>query len=66
MALQLEEALEEAEVRLDSESALTEGDEARDMEDRVWGQLMELEPVKTKKAPEERMQGQREAANDER
>ena len=66
LAFQFEEAFEETEMRLDPEPTLAEGDVASYMEDGIGGQLMELEPVKTKKAPEERMQGQREAANDER
>ena len=65
LALQLEEALEETEVWLDSELALAKSNVASYMEDGVWGQLMELEPVKAEKAPEARMQGQRKTADDE-
>ena len=48
---------EEAEVWLDSEPALTKSNVASYMEDGVGGQLMQLEPIETEKAPEERMQG---------
>lgn len=51
---------------LDSEPALAKSDEEGDVEDRVWGQLVQLEPVEAKKTPNKQMQEERKTANDER
>ena len=50
---------------LDSEPALAKGDEAGDVENRIWGQLMDLEPVEAKKTPKKGVERQGETANDE-
>ena len=50
---------------LDSELALTESDETSDVEERIWGQLMELEPIETQKTPKKGVKRQGKTANDE-
>ena len=52
-------------MRLDSEPALAESDEISDVEERIWGQLMELEPIETKKTPKKGVKRQGKTANDE-
>ncbi|MEI4927034.1 hypothetical protein Q8G50_31455, partial [Klebsiella pneumoniae] len=59
LTLHLEETLEKTKVWLDSEPALAKCNITGDVENRVGGQLMQLEPIETKEAPEERMQGKR-------
>ena len=54
LALQLEETLEETKVWLDSEPALAKSNDAGDVENRIWGQLMQLEPIEAKDAGAEK------------
>ena len=58
-----EDALPQSPIRLESEEALAEGNENRDMEDGIGSQLMQLQPVNKEKAAEEIVNGGREAAN---
>lgn len=57
LTLKLEKPLEETKVRLDPEPALAKRDIARNVKKRIWGQLVQLEPLEAKKAPDKRMQG---------
>ena len=50
---------------LDSDPALAKRNVAGNMEDRVGGQPVQLEPIETKEPHEERMQGQRKTVDDE-
>jgi hypothetical protein len=52
-------------VGLDPQEALTKRDEARDMENGVRIQVMELNPIRKQKAVKERMKGKRESPEEE-
>jgi hypothetical protein len=52
-------------VRLDAQEALIESDEDGDVEERVWGQLVQLNPIDKEEATEKFMYRKRKATNEE-
>jgi hypothetical protein len=60
----IENVLPQAPMRMGPEEALAQGDENRDMEDGVGGQLMQLNPVNKEKSTEKLMDGGGKAANE--
>jgi hypothetical protein len=52
-------------VRVDAQETLTEGDKNGNMKERVWGQLVLLDPIDEKEAAEKFMNGNREAKDKE-
>jgi hypothetical protein len=63
IAAEAEDALPQSPIRMDSEEALAESNENRDMEDGIGSQLMQLQPVNKEKTAEEIVNGGREAAD---
>ena len=53
MRLQMKEILKQIEVGLDPQEGLAQMDKDRNMEDRIRGQVMHLNPLVMKEAPEE-------------
>jgi hypothetical protein len=53
VALHVEDLPPKTPVRVNAEEGLANSDEDRKMEDGVWGQLPELDPVKEKKRAKE-------------
>jgi hypothetical protein len=52
-------------MRMDAEETLVEGNENGNMEERVWGQLMQLNPVDEKETTKKLMDRSGETANEE-
>ena len=65
LTLQFKNTFEKTKVRLDSEPALAESDETGDVKERIWEQLVELEPIETQKTPKKGVKRQGKTANDE-
>jgi hypothetical protein len=58
LCLDMEKIAEKIPMGFDSEESFAEVNEDRDVEDRVWVEVLELNPVKVKKATEERTGGE--------
>ncbi|KAM0878313.1 hypothetical protein ACQ4PT_034962 [Festuca glaucescens] len=54
---EVKDAFPQAPVRVDAQETFTEGDENRDVEERVRGQLVQLNPIDKKEAAEKLMDG---------
>jgi hypothetical protein len=65
VAAEVEDAFPEAPVRVDAQETFTESDKDGDVEERVWGQLVQLDPVDKEKATKKFVNKKREAANEE-
>ena len=64
VAAEVKDAFPQAPVRVDAQETFAEGDENRDVEERVRGQLVQLNPIDKKEAAEKLMDGNGKAADE--
>jgi hypothetical protein len=62
---EVEDVFPEAPVRVDAQETFTECNESGDVEERVWGQLVQLDSVDKEKATKKFVDRNREVANEE-
>ena len=65
MTLHIEDLPPKAPVRLNAEEGFTDGDKNGKVEDGIWGQLPELNPIEEKKGAKELVRRKREATEQE-
>jgi hypothetical protein len=63
VAVEVKYAFPKAPVRMDAQEAIAESDEDRDVEERIRGQLVKLNPINGKEAAKELMNGNEKAAD---